>query len=118
MSIMKLSFINKKTQLDNYLSNCYRRLIRSKIFHFLLLLIEFIILISQEIDIYNRGFKPRYNKKEDEIIISPIIILILKLDKIPKYINCSIIILSMLIFDSFYIILCYVILKIIINHYL
>ena len=111
MSIMKLSFINKKTQLDNYLSNCYRRLIRSKIFHFLLLLIEFIILISQEIDIYNRGFKPRYNKKEDEIIISPIIILILKLDKIPKYINCSIIILSMLIFDSFYIILCYVDIK-------
>ena len=103
---MELSFINRKIKLDNYLSNCYRRLIRSKIIHFLLLLIDFILILSQEIDILNRGFKTRYNKKEEEIIISPIIILLLKLDNIPKYINCLIVILSMLIFDSMYIILC------------
>jgi hypothetical protein len=60
----KLSSLAKKIKEDNYLSNCYRRLIRSKIIHFLLLLIESLLFVIQEIDIINREFKPRYKSQE------------------------------------------------------
>ena len=101
----KNSIIEKKIKGENYFSNCYKRLIRSKIVHFLFLLIEIIFILLQEIDIFNRGFQPR-NSKNGKIIISPIILLINKLDTFPTYVNFLIIILSMLIFDSLYLFLC------------
>ena len=45
-------------------------------------------------------------KTENEKKISPILLLLSKLDDIPKYINMLILIVSMIIFDSLYIILC------------
>ena len=101
----KLSSLAKKIKEDNYLSNCYRRLIRSKIIHFLLLLIESLLFVIQEIDIINREFKPRY-KSQEKKIISPIILLVCIFDKFPIYLNYLIIILSMLIFNSLFLFLC------------
>ena len=52
----KNSIIEKKIKGENYFSNCYKRLIYSKIIHFLFLLIEIIFILLKEIDIFNRGF--------------------------------------------------------------
>ena len=65
--------ISKKIKIDNYLSNSYRELIRSKIIHFLFLLIEIFSLLLQEIDLFNRGFEPIY-QNNGKLIISPIIL--------------------------------------------
>ena len=102
---IELSSIAKKIKGENYLSNCYRRLIRTKIIHFLFLLIEILLILTQEIDIFHREFEPKNNKKE-KIIISPIILLVRKFGNFPGYINFLIIIISILIFDSLYIFLC------------
>ena len=103
---IELSSIGKKIKGENYLSNCYRRLIRSKIIHFLFLLIEILLILTQEIDIFHREFEPKDNKKQKIIIISPIILLVNKFRNFPGYINFIIIILSILIFDSLYLFLC------------
>ena len=102
---IELSSIGKKIKGENYLSNCYRRLIRTKIIHFLFLLIEILLILTQEIDIFHREFEPKDNKKQ-KIVISPIILLVRKFGNFPGYINFLIIILSILIFDSLYIFLC------------
>jgi len=101
----KLSSLGKKIKEDNYLSNCYRRIIRSKIIHFLFFLIESFLIIIQEIDIINREFKSRY-LSQDKKIISPIILVICIFDNFPEYLNYLIIILSLLIFNSLYIYFC------------
>ena len=77
MSVWKFSLLGKKMKIDNYFSNSYRRLIRSKIIHFLFLLIDFILVVSQEIDIFIRDFRPFNKKNEEEIVVSPIVLLIL-----------------------------------------
>ena len=97
--------IEKGIKGENYFSNCYRALIRSKFVHFLFILIEMLLILFQEIDIYQRGYKPRY-KSEGDIIISPIILLVHIFDKFETYINFLIIILSLIIFDTLYIYLC------------
>ena len=101
----KLSSIDKKMKEDNYFINCYRFLIRSKVIHFLLLLIEILLILLQEIDIFHRGFKPMYITN-GEIIISPIVLLIKKFNDFPEYINFLIAVLSMIIFDALYLLLC------------
>ena len=90
---------------ENYLSNCYRRLIRSKFIHFLLILLEILLILLQEIDIFNRGYKPRF-KTDGQIVISPITLLVHTFDKLKIYIKFLTIILSMIIFDTIYIYLC------------
>ena len=102
---MKLSSIDKKIKEDNYFINCYRLLIRSKMIHFLLLLIEILLILLQEIDIFHRGFKPIY-KIEGDIIISPIMLLIKIFNRFPEYVNFLITVLSMIIFDAIYLLLC------------
>ena len=96
--------INRSIKDDNYLLNSYRRLTRSKIIHFLFLLIDNILILIQEIDIFVREFKPR-NNKQSKLILSPIILLINKLDNYPEYAISLLIILSILVFDSFYLFL-------------
>ena len=105
MLAKEFSSIDKKIKEDNYFINCYRLLIRSKMFHFLLLLIEILLILLQQIDIFQRGFKPMYNS-QGEIIISPIIVIIKKFDGFPDYVNFLITVLSMIIFDALYLILC------------
>ena len=105
MYTRELSSIDKKMKEDNYFVNCYRLLIRSKSIHFLILLIEILLILLQEIDIFQRGFKPMFNNN-GETIISPIVLLIKKFNDFPEYVNFIIIVLSLIIFDSLYLLLC------------
>ena len=57
--------ISKIINSNNYFLNSYRVLTRSKTIHFLSILIEMIINILQEIDIFHRG----YNKENNEKIL-------------------------------------------------
>ena len=98
-------YSSEKVKEDYYFLNCYRRLTRSKTIHVFFLLFEFLLILFQEIDTFQRGFKPRY-KTEGKIILSPIILLIQELDNCPEYTKFIIIIVTILIFDSIYIFLC------------
>jgi len=102
---MKIYLYKKRIKENNYFLNCYRRLIRSKIVHFLFSLCDIIILILHEIDIFKRDFKTAI-KIEDEIIINPIILIIQKLNNFPDYVTFLIVILPVIVFDAFYIYLC------------
>ena len=101
---IKHTLVINKMKNDNYLLNCYRRLIRSKLIHFLLILIEIVLIFLQEIDTFYRGFKPRY-KTEGKLIINPMILIIHLLDNYDPYIKFLIILLSILIFDSIYLLI-------------
>ena len=102
---MKIYLYKKRLKENYYFLNCYRRLIRSKIVHFLFSLCDIIILILHEIDIFKRDFKTEV-KIEDEIIINPIILIIQKLKFFPDYINFLIVIIPVIVFDVLYIYLC------------
>ena len=101
---MKIIPKNEKLKEENYFSNCYRYLTRSKIVHFIFSLIDIILILLQNIDIFNREFIPRY-KTNNKIIVNPIILLIHKLDNFPEYIHFLIIFIPIIFFDSFYIFL-------------
>ena len=102
---MKIYLYKKRIKENNYFLNCYRRLIRSKIIHFLFTLCDIIILIVHEIDIFKRDFKTEI-KIEDKIIINPIILIIKKLNSFPDYANFLIVIIPVIVLDSLYIYLC------------
>lgn len=102
---MKIYLYKKRIKENNYFLNCYRRLIRSKIIHFLFTLCDIIILIVHEIDIFKRDFKTEI-KIEDKIIINPIILIIKKLNSFPDYVNFLIVIIPVIVLDSLYIYLC------------
>ena len=102
---MKIYSIIKSIKDENYLSNSYRRLTRSKIIHFLLLLIDILLILFHEIDIVHRGFKPR-DKTESKIIISPTILLIQKLENFPSFLHLLLILIPLLIFDFIFLLLC------------
>ena len=102
---MKIYSINKTIKDDYYLSNCYRKVTRSKIIHFLFSLIDITLMILHEIDIFKTEFKPKI-KTKGKIIVSPIILITNELDNCPNYIIFLIIIIPIIIFDSIYIYLC------------
>ena len=102
---MKIFYSEIKVKQEHYLSNCYKRLTRSKIIHFLFLLIEILLILIVKLDIFNRKFELK-TKIEGKIIINPIILLINKIDSLPSYIIFLIIIIPVIIFDFFYILLC------------
>ena len=56
MSDIEISEIDKNINSDNYLINCYENLIRIKVFHFLFLLIEILLNVLQELEVFIRGF--------------------------------------------------------------
>ena len=102
---MKLYTITRSIKDENYLSNSYRRLTRSKIIHLLLLLIDIFLILFHEVDILHRGFKPR-EKVDKKKIISPILFLIKKIDKFPEFVHFLLTIIPLLIFDIIYLFLC------------
>ena len=102
---MNIFYSKIKVKQEHYLSNCYKRLTRSKIIHFLFLLIEILLILIVKLDIFNRKFEPR-TKIEGKIIINPIILLINKIDSLPTYIIFLITIIPIIIFDFFYLLLC------------
>ena len=104
---MKIYLIIKNIKDENYLSNSYRRLTRSKIIHFLFLLIDILLILFHEIDIIHRGFKPR--DKTDgkiKILISPTILLIQKLEKFSSLFHFLLILIPLLVFDFIFLFLC------------
>ena len=56
MSSFEISKIDKNINSDNYLINCYENLLRAKVVYFLFILIEILLNILQELEIFIRGF--------------------------------------------------------------
>ena len=56
MPEIDIKYIHKKITTNNYLSNCYRNLTRSKIIHFILILIESILNILNILNIILNGY--------------------------------------------------------------
>ena len=63
MNDKELPKIYLEINSDNYLINNYRHLERSKAIHFLIILIEILLLIFQELEIYIRGFDSEAQQK-------------------------------------------------------
>ena len=105
MSDSEIPDINKKIASNNYLSNCYKYLIREKIIHFLLIIIEILLNTIQELDIIFRDYNP-INQKEKSSILSFILsFVIIVNDRIPKIYKLLIITTIAIVFDSIYLFL-------------
>ena len=53
MSYIEITKIEKNINSDNYFINCYKNLIRTKLF----ILIEILLNVLQELEVFIRGFK-------------------------------------------------------------
>ena len=96
--------IHKDIISNNYLSNCYRHLTRSKIIHFLIILIEVIFNIIQELDIYLRDFHPANNNTKKNKL-SFIFATIQKTNSLKQPLKLIIMVFFVLIMDLLYIFL-------------
>ena len=102
MSEKENSDIYIKVISNHYLSNCYKYLIRSKLLHFLLMLLEILLNTIQELDLIVRDFNP-VNQNEKSSILSFILSFIKLInDKIPKIYKFLIMISFVILFDSLY----------------
>ena len=102
MSDGEIPDIYIKVISNHYLSNCYKYLIRSKIIHFLLILMEILLNTFQEMDIIFRDFSP-VNQSEKKSILSFILSFTQLIDdRIPKKYKFLIMISFVIIFDSLY----------------
>ena len=102
MSEREIPDIYTKVISNHYLSNCYKYLIKSKVIHFLLILIEILLNTIQELDIIFRDFNP-VNQKEKSSMLSFILSIIEIInDNIPKKYIFLIMICFVIIFDLLY----------------
>ena len=92
--------IHKKISTNNYLSNCYRNITRSKTIHFIFVLIETILNILTILNIILNDY---YRNTTKFTYIAPLALLFKYFSDITKLL---IIIFIVLIFDSIYIIFC------------
>ena len=102
MSDLNIKNNNKIITSNNYLSNCYRHLTRSKVVHFLFLLIEMFVNIIQELDILYNDFIP-INDAEKKSKLGFILNIIIKINKINEIAKLIIMIIVAIIFDLLYI---------------
>ena len=102
MSDPQIPDINKKITSNNYLSNCYKYLIRAKIIHFLLIIIELLLNTIQELDIIFRDYNPINHKEKSSILSFLLSFVIIVNEKIPNIYKLFIIITIGSIFDSLY----------------
>ena len=102
MSDSEIPDINKKITSNNYLSNCYKHLIREKIIHFLLIIIEILLNTIQELDIIFRDYNPINHKEKSSILSSILSFVIIVNDKIPNIYRLLIMISLSMIFDLLY----------------
>ena len=65
MSDIEISKIDKNINSDNYLINCYENLIRTKVVYFVFILIEILLNILQELELFIRGFKEENISKKN-----------------------------------------------------
>ena len=96
--------IYHKMAFNNYLSNCYRYLTKSKVIHILLLLVEILINIIEELDLILKDFNPGNEEQANNKLsfISSITVIFMKLSKIIKVIILS---LFVIIFNFLYLLL-------------
>ena len=88
---------------NNYLLNSYKCLIRSKIIHFLVTLIEILFNIYQELVVFLKGYKPE--NEEEEKYIKIILYLPEKIRNLSDIIKILIVLLYIIVFDIVYIFL-------------
>jgi len=91
MSDLEISKIEKNINSDNYFVNCYENLIRTKVVHFVFILIEILLNILQELEIFIRGFKEENISKKD-MGLNLVSILTNLFDKLPTFGKLTIII--------------------------
>ena len=102
MSDSDIKNIYKKITSNNYLSNCYRQLTTSKIIHFIFILIEILLNLLHELDIFLRDFI--YDNGELEINkLSLISYITIKINKLQEVYRLYIIFSFIIIFDSLFI---------------
>ena len=105
MSEPNIKNIYKKIISNNYLSNSYRHLTRSKVIHFLVLLIEIVLNIIEELDAFIRDFNPGSIGKEKNKL-SFISILTEEINNnLPKIFKIVLMLIYVIIFDSLYLFL-------------
>ena len=83
---------------NNYLSNCYMHLTKIKEIHFLLLLIEILLNIFKELEIFLSGYKME-NLKNDETGLNFVSYITNSFDKIPTIIKFLILVVYIILFD-------------------
>jgi len=94
--------ISKIINSNNYLLNSYRLLTRSKTIHFISILIEMMINIFQEIEIFYRGYKRDKNEKRF-LGFSFILFINNAFDNLKAIIKLFIIIIYVILIDFLYI---------------
>ena len=99
MNGIDIKNIYKKISTNNYLSNCYRNLVRSVVVHFILILIETALNILNILDLILNNF---YRQKEKLKYIAPIPLLFKRLSQTTKLLM---IIFGVVVFDSMHIVL-------------
>ena len=100
MPEIDIKYIHQKITTNNYLSNCYRNLTRSKIIHFIFILIESILNILNILNIILNDYT---RNTTSFTYIAPLAFLFKHFSETTKLI---IVIFLILIFDSIHIILC------------
>ena len=98
MNDMEIPKIYKEINSDNYLINCYRNITRTKPIHFFLILIEVLLILFQELEIYLGRFN-NYENKNKFLNISYIA---KRFDKLHANVKQIIILLHIIIFDGLY----------------
>ena len=94
----------KEINSNNYLSNCYKHLIKVNGIHFIFILIEILLNIFQAIEIFINSYQISYDKNNNSRL-KIVYYIIKKFDKIKNLIKLIIIFSFIVIFDLLYIIL-------------
>ena len=92
--------IYKIINSNNYLSNCYRILTRSKTIHFLCILIEMILNILQELEVFVKLF----NNESNSSSLNNISYITNIFDKLNNYIKLIVMVLIVVLIDILYLI--------------
>ena len=98
MSDIEISIIEKNINSDNYLINCYENITRIKVVHFLFILIEILLNILQELEVFIRDFKAE-NITKKNTVINFVSLLTNIFNKLPIYGKIVIIIIYMSIIE-------------------
>ena len=98
MSDIEIIKIDKKINSDNYFINCYKNFIRTKLAHFLFILIEILLNVLQELEVFIRGFKSE-NISKKNTGLNFISLLTNIFNKLPTFGKLAIIIFYISIFE-------------------
>ena len=101
MSEYKRTKIYMLNSYDNYLINSYLSLIRIKTVHFLFILIEILLNIFQELDIFVNGLK-LVNISNTDFNFNVVSLITREFEKLSPFVNLLFLIFIIAILDSLY----------------